>query len=89
MDVITTIQEIQRGYEMVVFMSFCSGFIVSFISLNFIMSAETTKLKLRLQEKCPHNNTHTYVDSVTPCCETTTVTCLDCDKTLSNKTDCR
>lgn len=50
---------------------------------------EVKKLRMKAQEICPHKNTHTYVDSVTPCCETTKITCLDCDKVISRKTDCR
>lgn len=40
-------------------------------------------------DDCEHKNTFTYVEEAIVTCEKTTVTCLDCHKKLSTKTDCR
>lgn len=47
------------------------------------------KFNLNSINNCEHQNTFTHVEEVAVTCEKTTVTCLDCHKKLSTKTDCR
>ncbi len=89
MDTLQTIQEIRSQFYWITFGSFVLGFGVSLVSVMYIYIVEATKLRVKMQSLCPHKNKGTYVNSTTPCCETTTETCLDCGKVLSNVTDCR
>ena len=64
--------------------------IIAISSLVLVLTLlKSYVLKMEKQDECEHKNTFTYVDSVVVTCETTTITCLDCGKRLSTKTDCR
>lgn len=71
--------------------AYAVGFFVAGMGIysTLLFRAEVRRLKKIAQEICQHKNTHTYIEDVTPCCEKVKVTCLDCDKVISNKTDCR
>jgi hypothetical protein len=51
----------------------------------FLFIVMNDKISLKA---CEHKNTFTAVDNTVVTCETTTITCLDCGKRLSTKTDC-
>lgn len=89
MDTLQTIQEIRSQFYWVTFASFLFGFGVCLVFFMYIYIVEATKLRVKMQSLCPHKNKGIYVDSTTPCCETTTETRLDCGIELSNVTDCR
>ena len=61
-------------------------FIIAASLIWFLISKVDLSL---IDDDCEHENTFTHVDQVTVTCETTTITCLDCHKRLSTKTDCR
>jgi hypothetical protein len=63
--------------------------LIGSVSGTLLITLKDYTTKLEVQEKCEHKNKITTVDSVVVTCETTTIKCLDCGKTLATKTDCR
>jgi hypothetical protein len=47
------------------------------------------KVDIKNLDDCEHKNIFIHVEEAIVGCEKTTITCLDCKKRLSTKTDCR
>jgi hypothetical protein len=82
-------EDLNEKLNILIGLAFSGGLLTGVFSVGIVMYHEIKKLKMKAQEVCQHKNTHTYIEDSTPCCETIKITCLDCDKVISLKTDCR
>lgn len=63
--------------------------LIPLLVIIVLLSIYIHKVKIYLkQSDCIHKNKFTHVQRSYATCEDTVITCLDCNKILSKKTDC-
>jgi hypothetical protein len=64
--------------------------VLAFASLvGALLAHLISQADLNSIDDCEHKNIFIFTDEAIVGCEKTTITCLDCKKRLSTKTDCR